>query len=321
MEKTTGIRFSIIVPTHNRPEMLHQLLDSIRIQNFDAGAWEILVVDNAPDDEQTKELVERFQSEFPQWNLRYVREPEKGMMRARNRGVAEARGDVLIFLDDDVLLHQDYMERAQAELPGLAPPFAGGGRIIPVFEHQKPPWLTKFFMPLLAEINLGEQLRLFPKKRYPFGINMLVHRSVFDRFGLFPVQEARRGEDWLSIPERRFFAQLKEENIPIYYLPNLTVWHLLPAHYARKRHIRRQAEIHYRMELADKRAFHGWRLLRTWGREGLKWVATLGVGFYYLMTTQWEKIKPVFQYRYWISHLLLRCSLGKERCSQIEKTM
>ncbi len=314
MEKTKGIRFSIIIPTHRRTELLHQLLNSLRVQNFDTELWEILIVDNAPDDDRTQRLVEKFRTTFPQWHLRYIQEAEKGMMRARNRGIGEAKGDILIFLDDDVLLHKDYMALAQAELPALEPPFAGGGRIIPVFEHQKPPWLTKFFMPLLAEINLGEQLRLFPKKRYPFGINMLVHRSVFARFGLFPTEEARRGEDWISIPERAFFNRLKAENIPVYYFPNLTVWHLLPEHYADKQHIRRQAEIHYRMALADKRAFRGWRLLRTLGREWLKWLATLGVGFYYLMTTQWEKIKPVFQYRYWISRLLLRCSLGKDQC-------
>ncbi|MEP7176632.1 MAG: glycosyltransferase, partial [Gemmatimonadales bacterium] len=58
---------------------------------------EILVVDNAPPDDATQDLVARYPS------VRYVREPIQGLDFARNRALASASGEVVAFLDDDAV--------------------------------------------------------------------------------------------------------------------------------------------------------------------------------------------------------------------------
>lgn len=83
--------------THGRPETLRDALRSVAAQ--DPAPAEILVVDNAPPDDATERLV---RDEFPR--VVYRREPVAGLDVARNRALAEAAGDVIAFLDDDVVL-------------------------------------------------------------------------------------------------------------------------------------------------------------------------------------------------------------------------
>jgi glycosyltransferase involved in cell wall biosynthesis len=87
---------SVAVCTRARPDMLARALDSLLAQQ--PPVQEILVVDNAPPDEATRELVARG---YP--SVRYVREPAQGLDFARNRALASATGDVVAFLDDDAV--------------------------------------------------------------------------------------------------------------------------------------------------------------------------------------------------------------------------
>ena len=90
---------TIAVCTHNRPERLARCLASIRALRVPDGAPAptVLVVDNAPPDDRTREVA----SGTP--GVRYAREPLTGLDFARNRALAEAEGDWLAFMDDDVV--------------------------------------------------------------------------------------------------------------------------------------------------------------------------------------------------------------------------
>ena len=95
---------TIAICTKDRPEGVERLLRSLcqqmaALPEASAG-HEILVVDNAPSDERTRELAAR----HPE--VRYVCEPRPGLNFARNRALREARGEILSFLDDDVIVDQ-----------------------------------------------------------------------------------------------------------------------------------------------------------------------------------------------------------------------
>lgn len=85
---------SAVICTHGRPDQVARALTSLVEQDV----LEVLVVDNAPDDDVTRRLVE---DRFP--SVRYVVEPSKGLDFARNRAVAESAGDIVAFLDDDAV--------------------------------------------------------------------------------------------------------------------------------------------------------------------------------------------------------------------------
>jgi len=90
-------RMTIAVCTRDRPEALDRCLTSLA--EAGGGEIEVIVVDNAPSDGATESLVG---SRHP--TTRYVREERPGLDRARNRAIAEARGPILAFTDDDVVV-------------------------------------------------------------------------------------------------------------------------------------------------------------------------------------------------------------------------
>jgi len=109
---------TVAVCTRDRPRDLDQCLDSIERARQASGARvEVLVVDNAPPDDATREVVQRHPG------VRYTREPVAGLDVARNRALAEARGQWLAYVDDDVRVDAGWLDglaRARAEHPDAA---------------------------------------------------------------------------------------------------------------------------------------------------------------------------------------------------------
>jgi glycosyltransferase involved in cell wall biosynthesis len=91
---------SIIVPTHDRPETLAACLRSLLALRY--PRYEIIVVDNAPETLATATLVSEISKEAPQ--VCYILEKRPGVSWARNRGMMAAKGDILAFTDDDVVV-------------------------------------------------------------------------------------------------------------------------------------------------------------------------------------------------------------------------
>ncbi|WP_328766885.1 glycosyltransferase family 2 protein [Streptomyces sp. NBC_00286] len=91
---------SVIVATHNRPELLRQCLDSLLRMDYPRSRFEVIVVDNAPSDRAAERLVRGTYGE----RVHYVQEPVAGLARAHNRGLTVARGRIAAFTDDDTLV-------------------------------------------------------------------------------------------------------------------------------------------------------------------------------------------------------------------------
>jgi glycosyltransferase involved in cell wall biosynthesis len=87
---------TVIVCTCRRPQLLAACLDGLLAQSHPAD--EILVIDNAPQEDASRLLL---QSSYP--SCRYFAEPRPGIRFARNRGLQEAKGEILAFIDDDCL--------------------------------------------------------------------------------------------------------------------------------------------------------------------------------------------------------------------------
>lgn len=94
---------TVAVCTRDRPDDMKLCLEAI--SRLDYPHLDILVVDNASQTEATKELVE---AHYPQ--VRYVREPRPGLDWARNRAILEARGDIIAYTDDDVVVDEGWVK-------------------------------------------------------------------------------------------------------------------------------------------------------------------------------------------------------------------
>lgn len=105
-------KISIVIPTYNRPESLLRLLESLAAQqDVDWEAGEVLVVDDGSSVSYAAVLSGR---DWP-FELRLLQQENGGEARARNTGAAQARGELLLFLDDDMELLPDYVAAMGAE--------------------------------------------------------------------------------------------------------------------------------------------------------------------------------------------------------------
>jgi succinoglycan biosynthesis protein ExoM len=125
------VSLSIIVPTFRRESYLPPLLSAVAAQIATIpDPVELLLIDNSP--EASARIVENSAPDF----VRYVHEPQTGVARARNRGVDEAQGTHIIFLDDDETPAPDWLAAfAAAARQGAQAAF---GAVEPSFETDPP---------------------------------------------------------------------------------------------------------------------------------------------------------------------------------------
>jgi glycosyltransferase involved in cell wall biosynthesis len=96
---------SVVVGTHNRASQLRNCIAPLLALRY--PNYEVLIVDNAPADAATAQLIQREFADDPR--LRYLREDRPGISWARNLGLLEARGGIVAFTDDDVVVDPDWL--------------------------------------------------------------------------------------------------------------------------------------------------------------------------------------------------------------------
>ncbi len=99
---------SVIIPTYNRKESLLRTLDSLARQTYPADRMEVIVVDDGSTDGTTDAIASRYAA------VHLIQQANQGAAAARNAGVGLARGELLVFVDDDVTLHETYLQAVTA---------------------------------------------------------------------------------------------------------------------------------------------------------------------------------------------------------------
>jgi glycosyltransferase involved in cell wall biosynthesis len=168
------MKLSVIICTHNaREDYLRRALDALRSQTTPQAHWELLLIDNASDES----LASRIDLSWHPGG-RHICEEELGLTCARLRGIAEAKGDLLIFVDDDNVLQRDYLEAAlqiSATHPYLG---AFGGSIEAEFEVEPNPRFQSL-LPSLAIRHVTEtKWANFGIGCVPYGAGLCVTKKV-----------------------------------------------------------------------------------------------------------------------------------------------
>jgi len=216
---------SIIIATYNRSASLLETLDSLLKQEMAEGStYELIVADNNSSD-NTKNAVHSYMSKFA-GKLIYIFEPRQGKAYALNHAIANAKGEVIIFTDDDVILDPLWLKN----LLDCFNKFncdAIGGRILPHFTDQTPLWVRKnadLLKGPLGFYDFGTETKLFEKPMYEFfGANFGFKRRVFDDCGLFRtdvgIGKSIQGED------TEFVKRVQKSGKVLYYCGSALIHH------------------------------------------------------------------------------------------------
>ena len=136
------IKISIIVPTHNRLELLRRKLEALEAQDLPPERFEAVVVADGCGD-GTRDFLAMYR---PGYALKWLETPGLGAASARNRAVEQAEGEVLLFSDDDVVLEPNalriHLEAQQTPAVCMgAFRYETGEVWQPVFRRGQPHWV------------------------------------------------------------------------------------------------------------------------------------------------------------------------------------
>lgn len=220
---------SIVVITFNRAHMLQRALKNLAaLEPDDQWSCEIVVVNNASTDSTNEVIAEAAKtSPIP---IRGVEEMRPGVSHARNKGVAESRGDWIAFVDDDELPEPDWMRKMagfarEREIPIV------GGVVRVVYDEPGYPVAAAAYQELLGrQAPFTVPLPVSPT-RLPGTDNVLVHRRVFEKVGQFN-PALSDGED------HDLFMRALDAGFTGWFTPEAVVDHLTPGYRMTEAYIR-----------------------------------------------------------------------------------
>ena len=134
------MKISAVVCTYNREKYILDSLTSLRDQTLHESLYEIILVDNNSTDATALKCME-FGQNATHINYHYYKETKQGLSYARNRGIALAQGEFIVFLDDDAVASKNYLEEIVSFFDSHSEVSAIGGRIFPKYEQPKPVWM------------------------------------------------------------------------------------------------------------------------------------------------------------------------------------
>jgi len=256
---------SVAIPTYNRASRLRETLAGIARQDYPSGHWEVLVIDNNSTD-NTAAVVAEFAGQNPA--PRYLKEGRQGLDFARNRAIAEAKGDVIVFADDDILVETNWLTEinrpfATDDAGAIA---AVGGEVIPVFPDGLPPWVAEWHAPLAFRLDAGP----LPSRQSPMGANLAIRRSVFGSIGQFHTALDRAAGNYFSGGDAEMIRRIRSAGLGVWFAPAAAVRHQMPASRTTFRYAVRHAFDSARSRVIDRAGQPG-----NGGYLASRWVANL----------------------------------------------
>ena len=212
---------SIVISTYNRCELLAGALRALLSQTPADIAYEILVVDNNSTD-RTRPLVQGMATQNP-GRVKYLFEAKQGLSYGRNAGIAAAEAPIIAFTDDDVRVAADWVWHIKSGFEENPDIDFLGGRVVPRWPAEPPPWLTKANWSPLALLDYGDHPFYVDsgKQLCLIGANFAFRRRAFEKVGLFKIDFQRVKDGIGSLEDHEILLRLWQVGSRGLYLPEL----------------------------------------------------------------------------------------------------
>jgi glycosyltransferase involved in cell wall biosynthesis len=222
------LKISIIICSYNRANYIVGAMESLYNQTLSRDLFETIVVDNNSSD-NTKELCLDFIASHKDYNGYYFEEKQQGASFARNTGVEKSQSPLIVFMDDDAIADNDFLERIIDFFETHPEADALGGRIIPKFIPAEPKWMSYYVSSLIGNFHYSEEIVPFKTGKYPLESNMIVKKKDFLEAGGFNTNlPGVKGTLRIGGEGKEFFLKLQNDfHKIIYYDPAIRVQHIV----------------------------------------------------------------------------------------------
>lgn len=227
---------SIIIPTYNRSAQLERTLLHIAKLRDNPGSFEVLVVDNGSTDE-TNKVLEEFGTKHTSLNFRHFYAPIPGLLTGRHRGAAEAKGDILTFIDDDVHVTSGWLTAIRQTMHTCEDVMLLTGPCLPLYETHPPEWVQHFwttdangrYCGWHSLLNLGEEKKYIPAE-FVWGLNFTIRKSAFISLKGFNPDNIPSGlQMFQGDGETGLAIKASKAGMAAYYNPDVALYHEIPA--------------------------------------------------------------------------------------------
>lgn len=239
-----NFRISVIICTYQRGEKLVDTLRSVAYQTMSQKHYEVIVINNDPNDQGVADLVSMVRTDDfanrPS-HLRSLICPILGLSHARNAGIAESQGEILLFLDDDSIANEDVLESYWKVYSEHNHAGVVGGHIM-VFPPKSLhiPWKEGFQRYWSQFVTDHEEYTVVTNWwEYPWGANWSARREAMVRIGGFRGRYGRRGCDFSGGEEIVAASLIKKLGYSIAVLPQAKVIHQVDEDRFNLKHLKR----------------------------------------------------------------------------------
>lgn len=222
---------SIIICCYNSSSRITATLNHLQKINSHGIPWEVILVDNASNDE-TAVISNKVWQTNPVTALLIVKEQKKGLMNARIRGVASSSYDFLSFIDDDNWIEENWIYKVftiLTENPELA---ACGGSADAVFEVTPPPWFSEFSISYATGMQQNKSGFVEPQKGYLWGAGLTVRKLAWEELfssGFSSLLSGRTGKALTAGEDSEICLALVIRGWKLWYEESLKLQHYIPA--------------------------------------------------------------------------------------------
>lgn len=224
------MHLTVAICTYNRAAILRQTLAEMArlVPPPDDWTWDLVVVDNDSTDD-TAAVIDAARARLP---IQRVFERRKGVSRARNAAVHAARGDYILWTDDDVLVDSRWMVEYVAAIRRHPDAAFFGGPVEPCFEPPTPPWLFDILPHLKAVYAVREldaSCAQITPDTLPWGPNFAIAADAQRRHGFDP-ELGHLGRRVMLGEETNMLHNVLSDGGTGWWVPAARVRHFIPRH-------------------------------------------------------------------------------------------
>lgn len=227
LKELMNIQISVIICTYGPSKYLRTAINSVINQTISPDTYEIIIVDGNFKNDKNSLFIEF--NEFP--NFQYIKEQTPGLSVARNTGCLLAKGQIIAFMDDDAIADINWLKNIHNTFSKNSEDVAAvGGKIEPIFEKEKPAWLSDDLLNGLSLLDLGDFSIILNPEQFLYGTNMAFRRAVVAKLNGFNKNLGRKGKNLLSNEEIYLQKKISKTGHLRIYNPEIKVKHHISAH-------------------------------------------------------------------------------------------